>query len=746
MRVLFVVKGLDIGGLERVVVDLARGLLGQGVAVEVAVANGRRDALVAELLDLEVRVHRLGGTDRIGLSAARRLRRLVCDPRFDVVHVHGPLPAAVVRTTRGRRPVVTTAHTPWFGMRWITRSMWRLTLRADTATVAVANSVRMSFPAHARARMVVLPHGVDLAAAARARASARPSLVGAEVVALVVASHREVKNYGNLLRALRLSRDRGAPLRLVAIGDGPERARNERLAVELGLSDHVDFRSPCGDVWSDMAECDVLVVASDFEGQPLVVVEALAVGLPVVATAVGRVPELVTRAVGRVVPPRDPVALADALTEIACDATLRAELASAAARRSPEWTLDQTVDAHFDLYRSMVEPTAVVPPKQPGRPRVVHLTTIDVTLDWFFASHFSAFQDAGFEVIGMSAPGTHVRALADRGVAHVAVSAFTRSQSVIDDLRAMRQLWRLIGELRPDILHTHNPKPGVLGRIIGRLRHVPLVVNTQHGLYAQPTDPWWRRWPVYSAERLAAACSHVELALNEEDASTLVHRLHVPARRVRLLGNGIDLQRFSPHMVTTDEREHRRAEGGATATDVVFGVVGRLVREKGIADVVEAAALVSSLVPGARWVVVGPVDLAKDDAVDAALVARAEAMGMTFVGARNDMPLCYAAMDVCVSASWREGLPRVPMEAAAMGVPVVATDVRGNRQVVVDGVTGLLVPVRSPGELAAACVRCATNPAGRAAMGAAAVERARVVFDQQPVIERILEVYAALPR
>ena len=128
-----------------------------------------------------------------------------------------------------------------------------------------------------------------------------------------------------------------------------------------------------------------------------------------------------------------------------------------------------------------------------ARPVLVHLTTTDMSLDWLLGPQLRAFGEAGYDVIGMSAPGPHVHAIEAMGVRHVPVPAFTRSNDPVQDLRAFRQLVGLLRDLRPDILHTHNPKPGVLGRVAGRLTRVPLIVNTQHGLYAQPSDTWKRR-------------------------------------------------------------------------------------------------------------------------------------------------------------------------------------------------------------------------------------------------------------
>lgn len=113
-------------------------------------------------------------------------------------------------------------------------------------------------------------------------------------------------------------------------------------------------------------------------------------------------------------------------------------------------------------------------------------------------------------------------------------------------------------------------------------------------------------------------------------------------------------------------------------------------------------------------------------------------------GVRDDMPECYAAADVFVTASWREGFPRSAMEAAAMGLPTVASDIRGNRQVVDDGVTGVLVGVRIPEEIADAVGQLAPDATRRTAMGSAARQRALAEFGQQRVIDRTLAAYRSL--
>ena len=378
------------------------------------------------------------------------------------------------------------------------------------------------------------------------------------------------------------------------------------------------------------------------------------------------------------------------------------------------------------------------------KPRLVHLTTTDMSLDWLLGPQLSAFQDAGYEVIGMSCPGPHVAAIEAAGVRHVAVHALTRAPSIWQDLRAMRELRTVLRSERVDILHTHNPKPGVLGRIVGRSLRIPAIVNTQHGLYAQPTDRRRRRWPVYVLERLGAACSHAELVQNPEDAETLITRLRVPRQRVTVIGNGVDLTRFDPTLCAASQRTAQRTEWGFGADDVVCVVVGRLVAEKGLPEILEAAKVLADEHCNVRFVVIGPADPDKPDALDPALIEEAQRNGVVFAGQRNDMAQCYAACDIFVTASHREGFPRAAMEAGAMGLAIVATDIRGCRQVVRDGHNGVLVQVANAPALANGIRHLVTNSDERRRMEQAARPYALQHFDQQAVIDLTLATYSRL--
>ena len=177
---------------------------------------------------------------------------------------------------------------------------------------------------------------------------------------------------------------------------------------------------------------------------------------------------------------------------------------------------------------------------------------------------------------------------------------------------------------------------------------------------------------------------------------------------------------------------------------VVVGAVGRLVWEKGYGELFAAAGELRRRCPEVIVVVAGPHEPEKADGIGPEALAAAESSGVRFLGHRSDVEDLYAAFDMYVLASYREGFPRSAMEAAAMGLPVVATDIRGCRQVVEHEVTGLLVPARNAAALTDAVARLAADPGLRSAMGSAAVSKAKRDFDQRQVIATTLAVYEEL--
>lgn len=359
--------------------------------------------------------------------------------------------------------------------------------------------------------------------------------------------------------------------------------------------------------------------------------------------------------------------------------------------------------------------------------RLAHLTTIDMSLALLLGTELAEDVAAGHTVFGISAAGPYVERVEKLGVTHVPVTNFTRSWNLRSDLAAFVELFFTIRRLKLDVLHTHTPKAGVLGRIAGRLAGVPVVVNTCHGLWARAEDPLLKRVFVYGAEGLAARFSDFELFQNAQDMATL--RPALKRGRARVVGNGVDLERFQPD---PEGRRRVRAEWGIGDDEIVVGTIGRRVREKGLAEFAEAA---NALGDRATFVWVGP----EDDTDSATHVPHEDSI--RFVGERTDMPAVYSALDVFVLASYREGFSRASMEAAACGSPIVITDIRGCREIGTDGEHLTLVAPKDGDALTAGIARLLDDPALRSQLGDSARARALDNFDQRQVARLSLETY-----
>ncbi len=358
MRVLWLVKGLGPGGAERLLVDQARRGDRERFAFEVAYLLGWKRHLVPELEALGVPAHWLGVRSPADLRWVIRLRKLVRDRDFDVVHIHSPVLAALARPAlRSLRPapaVLTTEHNRWPSYHPVTRLANRMTASLDDATVAVSEDVRETMGRRADATEVII-HGIDTARirellADRAAARAELGVGDDELLAVTVANLREKKGYPVLLEAARRVVDSGAPVRFVAAGQGPLEATLRARVQALDLGDRFRLLGYVPDAARLVAGADLFVLASEHEGLPLAVMEALALGVPVVATRVGGIPELVEDGTsGLLVAPDDSVALAKAILSVT-DPEVRVRLAAGAAARGDRVDGRAAIARLDDLY------------------------------------------------------------------------------------------------------------------------------------------------------------------------------------------------------------------------------------------------------------------------------------------------------------------------------------------------------------------------------------------------------------
>ncbi len=350
--------------------------------------------------------------------------------------------------------------------------------------------------------------------------------------------------------------------------------------------------------------------------------------------------------------------------------------------------------------------------------------------------------EEGWEVTILSPPGPNVHA-ADAAGVRWRPHRLTRRIDLRSDVTGTVDLARSLRAGHYDIVHTHTVKPGYLGRVVAGALRVPIVVHTLHGVIFSPESPAHVRLLHVTLEKLASLRCDMVLSQTEEDRSAFVRQGIIAPERITVIGNGIDLARFDPSKGTEERRRALREGLGVRPSDVLFVSASRLVRSKGLETAFAAAAIAARRNPQIRLAVAGIADPAREPIPDAVL-EEARRRGVLLLGHRIDMPDVYTACDVALLPSEREGIPRTLMEAAAMGKPLIGTDVRGVREVIRPPSNGLRVPFGDAEALASAMGTLAGDEALRARLGRANTIEARARYDIRKPIELVRATYARL--
>lgn len=357
-----------------------------------------------------------------------------------------------------------------------------------------------------------------------------------------------------------------------------------------------------------------------------------------------------------------------------------------------------------------------------------------VTEDWYFVSHrlplAVAAQAAGFDVAVATRAGRQADVIRRAGIRLIPFSLSRRGGNPLAEVMA---LWRLYRRERPDLVHHVALKPVMFGALAAWLARVPAQVNAVAGLgwlftsssrvvrLVRPVLRWM-------LARLLNRPHSLTIVQNPEDKS-LLERSGVPAASLRLIrGAGVDVQVFCQVMPPPEP--------------VCIVLASRMLWDKGVGEFVEAARRLTEAGVNARFVLVGDPDPANPASVPESTLRNWHGQhGVEWWGRREDMPAVLQAAHIACLPSYREGLPKSLLEAAACGLPIVTTDAPGCREVVRDGVNGLLVPVRDAAALAAALEKLIGDAALRCRMGEQSRVRAETEFGLETVIAQTLAVY-----
>jgi glycosyltransferase involved in cell wall biosynthesis len=350
--------------------------------------------------------------------------------------------------------------------------------------------------------------------------------------------------------------------------------------------------------------------------------------------------------------------------------------------------------------------------------------------------------ERGTEVLAALPPDRHTPKIQELGVEVVAYPLARGSMNPATAPVSIRALNAIISKHRPDIAHSFTHQPNILTRFAAP--RGTTVVNSVTGLgscfLGSGIKGSMVRGMFHRLYRSTAGRCRLLLFMNEDDRGYfLEHRLAGSARVETVRGSGVDLQRFRPDLLDPRERDQLRAELGIGPEKVVVSMAARLIRDKGVFEFLEAARLLEQKHPEACFLLVGESDPGNPGSLDASDMR--PPANLVQAGWREDMSRIWAASDLAVLPSYREGLPVTLQEAAATGLPLVAADVPGSREIVNDGENGYLVAVADANDLAGKLSRLIRDPDLRRRHGRESRELAEREFDAKTLAMRIVSLY-----
>ncbi len=367
--------------------------------------------------------------------------------------------------------------------------------------------------------------------------------------------------------------------------------------------------------------------------------------------------------------------------------------------------------------------------------KVCQVCAVDFTLKHFLLPLIDAMKKEGWTVTSVCSDGPNIAELRAKGYI-IEPICIARNFNVLRHFKTIICLTRYFKDNQFDIVHVHTPVAALIARIAARLASVPLVIYTAHGFYFHDEMSPIKRWFFILLERWVGRFTDILFTQSQEDALSAEKERLAPNGVVHAIGNGVDPEKFDPKSAA--ERSLTLKSLKIPENSFVIGVVARLVREKGICEFIDAAIQTIALNDNLYFIVVGS-RLNSDrgqrvaNVIEKAISAHPERI--LFLGQRADIPDLISAMDVFCLPSWREGMPRSIIEAMMLGKPIVATNIRGSREEVIDGETGFLLPIRNSNFLAKTFLHCAANPKKLMKMGEEGRIKALRDFDENNVVK-----------
>lgn len=329
--------------------------------------------------------------------------------------------------------------------------------------------------------------------------------------------------------------------------------------------------------------------------------------------------------------------------------------------------------------------------------KIIRITTVPMSLGGLLTGQLR-YMSNHYEIIGISSDGdgTLNKNGEQEGIRVIPVE-MTRTITPFRDLRAIWQLYNILKKERPFIVHTHTPKAGTVGMIAAYFAGVPHRLHTIAGLPLLEAKGIKRKI-LDLVEKLTYSCATMIYPNSFGMMDIILENKYTTSSKLKVIGNGssngIDTDRFDPKVVSQASKESLRTSLGISKNDFVYVFVGRMVTDKGVNELVRTFSKLTVRIKNTKLVLVGPHEKSLDPLLEETENLISTNPNILEVGHQNDVKPFFAIADVLAFPSYREGFPNVVMQAGAMGIPSIVSDINGCNEIIQEGINGHIVPAK----------------------------------------------------
>lgn len=380
------------------------------------------------------------------------------------------------------------------------------------------------------------------------------------------------------------------------------------------------------------------------------------------------------------------------------------------------------------------------------KPKLIRITTVPISLEKLLEGQL-AFMKEHFEAVAISADKERLEAYGNREGVRVFHLELTRKITPINDIVAVFKLYRFLRKEKPTIVHTHTPKAGIVGMMGAWLAGVPNRLHTVAGLPLMEATGL-KRTILDFVEKLTYRFATKVYPNSKGLYDFILLEKFTKPSKLSIIGkgssNGIDTAYFDPSLYSDNDKTSLKSEWGISQNHFLFVFVGRLVKDKGINELIASFSKLSILKDKVSLLLVGPFENDLDPLLPATLKIIENHSHIYSAGYQNDVRPFFAIADALVFPSYREGFPNVVMQAGAMGLPSIVTDINGCNEIIQNGINGLIIPPKEIDELYEAMQLLVEEPVLYSNIKKVARNNIEKKYNRKQVWQALLEEYKKL--